>query len=161
MMLSLRSRLFCHLLGLLLLGASCAGPAAQQDSTTARSEPSLSAQRPSLLWLVDQDDFPLVSRRLMLLEDGQVEARTVLQPLLYCFDAASPDGSKLLAWNNFQLDLWDLEGEDLQHAEPLMQLGRPRPSQSSLVVAQQRFLLGADFQLQGRWFEGWCLGVSF
>ncbi len=188
MMSPLRSRSLNPLLSLLLLGSCCLDPVAQQGSESppdtasqvalAASNPEASAAaRPPLLWLIDQDDYPLVRRRLVLLQRDQSEAHPVLAPLLYCFDAAdyqrlqpaghlllvngpvsesrsspnvgmplqllnlksgelqlvrsqsqsfvaSPDGSKLLTWNNFQLDLADLEGEDLQHAKPLMQLGK-------------------------------------
>lgn len=42
----------------------------------------------SVAWLEGQDDYPLVSRRLMRLDPGDSAARVILEPLLYSFDAA-------------------------------------------------------------------------
>ena len=39
-------------------------------------------------WLQDQDDHPLVSRTLLVLDPGEPDPRAVLAPLLWCFDAA-------------------------------------------------------------------------
>lgn len=76
-------------------------------------QPSVALPAP-LAWLTDQDDYPLVSRRLMVLEVGAVEPVCVLQPILHSFDAAD---YQRLAWL----------GNDLLVTGPVMQ-SRPTPN---------------------------------
>lgn len=162
---SLLNRSIGLLLGLSLLSFSYSSPAAQQDSDV----------HPPLAWLVNQDDHPLVSRRLVMSSGVDGEVQTVLEPLLYCFDAAdhqrlmragerlilsgqvsnsrsapnvsmplqlldvdsgdlqllqgnsaffavSPDGTLLLEWNHFQLDVWRLPQADGSRAEVIRRL---------------------------------------
>jgi hypothetical protein len=178
---SLLNKFTGSLLGLTLLCSSCSSPAAQQESGAAAME---AAVRPPVVWLIGQDDYPLVSRRLMLSTSVDSAARTVLEPLLYCFDAAdhqsvqragdelllngpvrdsraapnvgmplqlldletaslqlveqqsqsfavSPDGSLLLTWDNFHLDLRQLPNESLPEGKLIQRL-----DEESLGAAQ-------------------------
>ena len=61
-------------------------------ATTTVEPPSLPAP---LAWVEDQNDDPLVSRRLMLLEPGAEAARELLAPLLYSFDTSD---NQVVAW---------------------------------------------------------------